>query len=251
MVRRLLILMCSESKRATPELLPAQDRYRGPLWQMLGLFRRQQPDEAAHIDVFAISAALGLIPATQAITDYDQKMTAARAAELQEQTLARFQELMHREYAQLCLGLSQVYLPALTGWKAIVPACTEVTITDGPIGTKKAQLRAWLEQREWVAATPPQRLLASAQPRGKATVAGVQLQMSRDEVFERVRSALATDPHGADRYQKWYVLIYGQKIAPKWLVSKLSGRPTTAFDASAARKVLVQLGIDVERCAEG
>ena len=250
MTQRLLILMCSESKRDTPELLPAQERYTGPLWQVLRLFRSQQPEEAATIDVYAISAAHGLIPATQAIPVYDQKMTAARAAELQLQTLDCLQQLMTEEYTQICLGLSQVYLPVLKGWETVVPEHIQVTTTGGPIGTKKAQLRAWLERREWVPAAPPPRLVAAAQPRGEATVAGVKLALSRGEVLEQARALLATDPRGSDDYMQWYVLIDEQKISPKWLVSKLSGRSIISFDASAARKVLLQLGFDIEHCAK-
>jgi ABC-type multidrug transport system ATPase subunit len=42
------------------------------------------------------------------------------------------------------------------------------------------------------------------------------------------------------------VLLDGQPVAPKWLVSQLTGLPTSDFDASAARRVLLALGIDVE-----
>lgn len=247
MSRRLLILMCSDRKRGDTELLPALERYDGPLWQVLRVFLREQPLFAAQLDVYVLSAAFGLVPASQDVPWYDQKMIPGRAAELRSSALATFHRLMIEGYEHVCLGLSQAYLPAMSGWEELVPGGTVVTIADGPIGTKKGQVRAWLEGRTWQQAEQPERFVAHETPRGEVVVAGVHLRMTRDEVLERARVALSTDGLGADRFRDWYVLVDGRAVSAKWLTSVLSGRPTSAFDAGAARRALLALGVDVER----
>ena len=251
MTRRLLILKCSARKRGEGEPIPAIERYDGPLWQVLRSFARAQPLFAADLDVYVLSAAFGLIPASQPIPLYDQTMAPERADELRPVVLERFRVLVADSYRDLCLGLSQRYLRAMLGWETLIPPGVAVTLTDGPMGTKLGQLRAWLEGRAWVPiAERPERLVADERPRGEVVIGGVALRMSRDDVLARAREALAADGQGAHRYRDWYVLVDGQPVAPKWLVSEISGLPTSAFDASAARRVLLALGIDVERVAE-
>src|SRR3954452_8533298 len=113
MARRLLILKCSARKRDGAELLPAIDRYDGPLWQVLRSFLRAQPLFAADLDVYVLSAGFGLIPAAQMIPWYDQTMAPERADELRPAVLNRLAELMGGEYTKLCLGLSHRYLRAM------------------------------------------------------------------------------------------------------------------------------------------
>jgi len=245
---RLLILKCSARKRGPVEPVPALERYDGPLWRVLRSFQRTQPLFVQDLAVYGLSAEYGLVPATQPIPDYDATMSPKRADQLRPQVLARFTELMQQDYRQLCLGVSQRYLRALQGWEDQVPAGVAVTLTDGPMGTKLGQLRAWLEGRTWQApAVQPERLVAAAQPRGTATISGVSLQISREAVLEQARQALATDGQAARRYRDWYVLVDDQRVAPKWLVSLISGIPTSRFDAGRARQVLLALGVDVER----
>lgn len=73
---RLLILSCSATKRADRGLLPARQRYDGPLWQTL---RATDPDGAL-ADCWALSAKFGLLRADEGIPGYDALMTADRAA---------------------------------------------------------------------------------------------------------------------------------------------------------------------------
>jgi hypothetical protein len=250
MTRRLLILKCSARKRGGTEPMPAIERYDGPLWQVLRSFVRMQPLFAADLDVYVLSAAFGLIPASQPIPPYDQTMAPERADELRPVVLECFRALVDNGYQDLCLGLSQRYLRAMRGWEMLVPPGVAVTLTDGPMGTKLGQLRAWLEGRTWEPSdVSPERLIAPEQPRGNAQIAGIQIALSRDEVLEQARAAIAKGDVGMKRYRDWYVRVDGQPVAPKWLVSLISGVPTSAFDASAARRVLLALGIDIERVA--
>lgn len=248
MASRLLILKCSARKLGGDRDIPALERYDGPLWRVLRSFQREQPMFAADLDIYVLSAAFGLIPATQQIPWYDQTMSPERAAELRPSVRLELERLMGQGYQDLCLGLSERYLVAMQGWEALVPPAMKVTRTDGPMGTKLGQLRAWLEGRDWVPVSDyPDRLEAPGSPRGEAVVAGVTLRMTRDEALQRARQALSEDGQDSARYRDWYVLIDGRRIAPKWLVSTLIGRPTSAFDASAARRALLAIGIDIER----
>lgn len=248
MPSRLLILKCSARKLGENNIIPALERYDGPLWRVLRSFLREQPLLAADIDVYVLSAAFGLIPASHDIPWYDQTMSSERAAELQHSVLCGLERLMERDYHELCLGLSDRYLAAMRGWETLIPPDVIVTLTDGPMGTKLGQLRAWLDGRVWrPVSNLPDRLEASKSPRGEAVIAGVTLRITRDEALQRARQALKENGQDSARYRDWYVLIDGHRIAPKWLVSTLTGCPTSAFDASAARRALLAIGIDIER----
>ncbi|HSH78664.1 MAG TPA: hypothetical protein VLA19_09055 [Herpetosiphonaceae bacterium] len=249
MSRRLLVLKCSARKRGTPDPIPAIERYDGPLWQVLRSMRDRQPLLLADLDVYALSAGFGLISATTGIAWYDQTMDSERADELRPAALRVFSDLMAKGYDELCLGLSHRYIRAIEGWEQHVPASMKVTITDGPMGVKLGQLRAWLNREEWTPEDRPTRIEAAAEPRGSVQLRGQTLAVRSETVLEVARRAIKHGSTDAARYREWYVSIDGARVGAKWLVSEISGLPTTAFDASAARRVLRALGITVERDA--
>ena len=72
--RQLLILSCSQRKHASPDPLPAIERYNGPLFFVLRRFFRECPHQAKQLDVYILSAAYGLISADFQTKFYDQKM---------------------------------------------------------------------------------------------------------------------------------------------------------------------------------
>lgn len=73
--RRLLILACSATKRKDPELMPAIERYNGPLWQTL---RATDPHgERAHVAF--LSAEYGFRDAQTPIARYDARLTPEKA----------------------------------------------------------------------------------------------------------------------------------------------------------------------------
>jgi hypothetical protein len=244
---RLLILKCSARKRGPIEPIAAVERYDGPLWQVLRSYRRERPKHAADLVVYGLSAEYGLIAGDTSIPHYDRTMDVDRADALIAEVLRTFSGLMAQDYAHLCLGISDRYLRAMTGWEQFVPTTCAVTITDGPMGTKLGQLRAWLEGREWTPQERPEQYIAPATPPGAVTLSGVRLELTRDEVLERARAALADNPPAAQRYRDWYVLIDDRPVAAKWLAGVISGLSTAQFDAANARRALNALGIDVHR----
>ena len=142
--RRLLILSCSKRKCSTLRLLPAMERYNGPAFQVLRRFLREQPNKAALLDVYILSAGYGLIRADRPITLYDQKMIPSRATELQPEVLMTFAEIMQSNYTSLCLVMGKTYLRALEGWECFAPKSMKLTVADGPMGIKLSQLKNWL-----------------------------------------------------------------------------------------------------------
>lgn len=248
-MRRLLVLTCSARKRLNTEGLAALERYDGPQWQLLRRIQRDQPLLVQDVDIYAISAKYGFIPATRQIPLYEQKMTLGRALEIQEQTNQAFTELLQQgHYASCCLGLSQIYHQALGQWEDY-RGSTVVSIADGPMGEKLRQIKTWLLGLPTVDVTPPASLKANQHPSGKATVAGVTIEYSKDDVLQFARDGIANNEEGIQRFRTWYVVVDNQQVAPKWLMSKLINRPTSDFSASDARRGLLALGIDIEYSA--
>jgi hypothetical protein len=250
MSRRLLILACSARKAHTDGALPAYDRYTGPLWGVLRNYIQRQPLLATDLDAYALSARFGLIPASQQIPWYDETMTPARIAQIRPNVLTTFRTLLLRGYDTLCLGLSQPYLRALEGWNRDLPANLSVTITDGTMGTKLRQLRLWLEGGSAMSPTSihGQRLdQASVKLRTEVVIGGQRLCVTCEQIMAQARAALTAEARGAENYRDWYVMIDDQRVAPKWLISLLTGLPPSRFDAGAARRALTALGIMVKR----
>lgn len=246
---RLLILKCSARKRGPAEPIAVVDRYDGPLWQVLRSYLREQPMFVADLTIYGLSAEYGLIPGDHRIPHYDATMDADRAEVLRPQVLATLRQIVTPDCRQLCLGISQRYLRALAGWEALIPKGVEVTLTDGTMGEKLGQLRAWLEGRAWTppSANRPARLTAPQKPRGEVVLSGVPIRMSREEILTAARTALQAGATGAERFRDWYVLVDDRRVSAKWLAGLISGLPPSAFDTGNACRALLALGVDVER----
>jgi hypothetical protein len=245
---RLLILSCSKRKCPSLGLLPAIERYDGMAFRVLRRFLREQPDRAKQLEVFILSAAYGLIGAEYSIPDYDQVMTPQRATELREEVIGTFADLLsNNNYGSVCLAMSKLYLATLEDWPAFMPADTVVTVTDGPQGVKLAQLKRWV----WGdLLDDPKRKHRETRSRGIARLRGVELKMTPAQVLERARTALAEDETGAEGFRDWFVEVDGRRVAPKWLVTVLTGLPVSAFTTGEARRVLHCLGIQLLKASE-
>jgi len=145
--RRLLILSCSQRKHTAENLLPAIERYNGPLFFVLRRFLCECPHEAEQLDVYILSAAYGLIPADFPTPLYDQKMNLARAIELQSQVRTTFSSILQNNYVSICFVLGKIYLKTFDGSQDMIPTLTESIVTNGPIGKKQTQLKKWLWEK--------------------------------------------------------------------------------------------------------
>jgi len=247
--KRLLILACSENKKNGPSLIPAIERYDGPMWKILRNTTKKRADSEMNLSVYVLSAEFGLIPATQPIPWYDRVMTEERAKELHRSTIDQLCLLLDEGYSQICLALSKLYLHALQGWENIIPIETLVTVIDGPMAAKPAQLSSWLKGDTWKPTEyEPHYRIEAKKRRSEIVLNGIPIRLSREEVFEKARAALASgNTIGVNNYKDWCVFIDGKPVATKWLVELISGISVGEFDAPASRRVLLGLGIDVER----
>src|SRR5262249_45105340 len=83
---------------------------------------------------------------------------------------------------------------------------------------------------------------------GRLILRGVPVTSDAEAAVLAARRGLAEDPVGASRYQIWYVPVDGVRVAPKWLVSRVTGLPVERFHSDEARRILAALGITVLRC---
>lgn len=74
MDRQLLVLGCSQSKRETPGLLPAIDRYDGSSYRVLRSYLRERQWPTS-LSVAILSAKYGLVGGFTGFEDYDERMT--------------------------------------------------------------------------------------------------------------------------------------------------------------------------------
>ena len=238
---RLLILSCSQRKRSILGLLPALERYDGPVFRVINKFMREYPFGAQSLDVYILSAKFGLIPSSQLIPNYDYRVTIQRVRELQPPTLTTLKRiLIDRQYGELFISMGKDYLRVLDGYESLIPANLKVIISTGVMGRKQAELRDWLHGGSSEA--PDNQ--AKAVQQGKAYLRDVEIALTSKQVMDVARLALAEELN-IPKYQVWYVQVDGQKVPPKWLVSKLTGLPVNTFHTNEAKRVLQQLGIEI------
>src|SRR5215471_14448479 len=143
--QRLLILACSQRKRPDLILLPALERYDGPVFYMLRKFLRECPVKECHPDVYILSAQFGLIPAHQPIANYDCRMTPQRASTFRPQVLGQLRHILqNRQYKTLFISVGKDYAAALAGYERLIPSHLSVMVAIGSRGRKQAALYDWL-----------------------------------------------------------------------------------------------------------
>lgn len=236
---RCLILGCSRKKLAGAELMPAINRYDGPLYRVTRKFLRERPDEGANLEIFVLSAALGLVPSQMPIPYYDQRMTAKRAHELRPIVLRQLSHVVtSQSFGELYLCVGRGYQEALTGWETIILDHAVVTIATGSLGKRQSDLQYWLHCGE---AHP------TWSPRGHSRLREKELLLTPQEIISAARRALAEGGGNPFNYQAWYVPVDECRVSVKWLVSQLTDLPVNAFTTGQARRVLAELGVDVRR----
>jgi hypothetical protein len=234
---RAVFLSCSQRKVATERPVPAIERYDGPCFRALRKHLRANPP--GEIQIWIVSAEHGLISGRTLVPLYDRRMTAERAKELQEpirETLAAVQHGPKVVEAFACL--SSFYALAMErGWSLL--GSNAIRFARGSIGGQVSQLVQWL------GGSPSQRTDTYVTRSGGSTLCGVTVTLSAAEITDSARRWLVTDRDRAARFQTWYVPVDEHRVAPKWLVSHLTGLPVSRFRTADARRFLGQLGIEV------
>lgn len=241
---RCLILGCTASKRHDDGELPAFVRYNGPTFQVLRRFLAGAEPELKDVDVYVLSAKHGLIAADEPIEDYDRLMTTARATELQPEVSDQLREILSREFDEVFISLSGLYLQALDGFETLVPDKTRVIISQVSMGKRLTELKSWLYQLP-EGAIASEREESTVRVSGHATLRGQEIESTAEEVVILAQQALADELGTPYNFRSWYALVDGEKVSTKWLASLLSGLEVSAFQSSEARRVLKQLGVEV------
>lgn len=115
----LVVMGCSATKSRQAGLMPAIDRYQGPTWATLRANMRGLP-----LEVIALSAEHGFIPADAPIANYDRRLDADRACDiLLDPSAAWVRERVTRCAGRVFLMGGRVYRDAMIA--AIGPALVE------------------------------------------------------------------------------------------------------------------------------
>jgi hypothetical protein len=190
-----------------------------------------------------LSAEFGLIAGDALIPAYDRPMTGERARELQPAVADRLGRCLGVPGGrELFINVGREYLAALGGETSLSRLGTRVQVARGSIGRRLAELHDWLYGIE----TTP--LVSRASPAsGRLMLRGLPITGDLEAVLMAARRGLVEDPIGARRYQVWYVPVDGERVAPKWLVSRLTGLAAGSFHTDEARRILAALGVIVLR----
>ncbi|MBW4559548.1 MAG: hypothetical protein KME32_00055 [Mojavia pulchra JT2-VF2] len=238
--RYLLIVACSQRKLSNEGLMPAIARYDGPIFHLLRRFLQQKPSNPP--DTYILSAEFGLIFQDYPIPYYDRRMTKQRSQQLQPEVIDKLQHILNaRLYPEICICVGRDYFKALEGYDTVIQSSSNVQIATGSLGKKLVKLHTWLYGK-------PSELNQNHSTntlRGKACLRGVEVEMTPAQVLDAARQALTEGKGNPASYQSWYLLVDGQRVSPKWLVSYLTGLPVSSFHSSEARRMLVQLGVEV------
>ena len=233
---RALILTCSRAKRGSDDLLPALERYDGPAFRVLRRFIRDGKHPVPVVKI--ISAEYGLIDLHVPIRHYDRRMTKSRAEELRDDVAAGIAP-MCRSHAitNVMVWASDPYRSAMDGCWPSLTNSVQLHVASGSIGRRVSHLR------EWLYGQPP--CTENLQVEGRAVLRGVEVNATVADVVAVARRG--KDDTRASRFETWYVPVDERKVAPKWLVSKLTGLPVADFRTADALVVLSKLGVAVER----
>jgi hypothetical protein len=239
---RALLLSCSRRKDLSDRLVPALDRYDGPLFRVLRRYLSGQATDPPR--TWVVSAEFGLIPGAELVPCYDHVMTADRAEDLRPGVVERFaREISTSRPDQLFVSVGMTYEDALVGcWGTLDPSVV-VRFATGSIGGRASQLHTWLHGH-----TRQDDLAQKLEKaKGESTILGVTIRCSPEDILEIARAGLRERAAAAKRFQTWFVPVGSDRVAPKWLVSELSGIPVSKFRTADALRVLSCLGIETKK----
>ena len=142
-VKNLLLISCSQTKRQDAKLMPAVERYDGPVYRCLRKLIRDELYPEDEIGCLIISAKYGLITAQDYVEYYDQRMTPSRAVELRDQVQSGLKRFLSSDLQQVFINLGKDYMLALEGFHWGGYSTMEAS---GGIGQKTSQMRHWILQ---------------------------------------------------------------------------------------------------------
>jgi hypothetical protein len=239
---RLIVIGCSAHKRPDAGELPAIERYAGPSFGVLRKFLRIGGNS---VRICIVSARFGLIDAETPLPYYDERMTVPRARKLHKNVLKSFSEIIQLEtFEGTFFNLGRDYWPALEGWHAIIPPTMRIVTAQGSSGRRAALMHEWLnggieDATPFICAPHDVHL------------GGLTWHLTREEILtiarQRLRDCDIAKNSAPSQFHSWRAVVDGRSVAPKWLVSQITGLPVSAFHTEQACRALTRWGILVER----
>lgn len=234
----LVILGCSRRKKQTSRPIPAIARYDGPLFQVLRkhIRERREVPPATYI----LSGRFGLISAEFPTPRYNHRLTQTGLSVLRESVDSQVKEVVDMVQPEsVFVSVGSQYWPLLEEPILREISSDRLNIASGSIGGRASQLAHWLRSRNSENKELP------VPPRGgQSTLLGITVRLTSLEILHKAHEAALADPEGAMRFETWCVEIGKERIAPKWLVSKLFDLPVSHFRTADARRVLHELGVE-------
>ena len=161
--------------------------------------------------------------------------------ELQQSTLSELEQILNeKQYQEFFISMGKDYLRVLDGYKSLTSADLDVTVAQGSMGRKLAELRNWLHEDT----SAPHDNETKIVSQGKTSLRGIEIALTPEQIMEKVSVALAKEGN-TPKYQMWYVQVGDKQVPVKWVVHQLTGFPVSAFHTNEAKRVLQQLGIEI------
>jgi hypothetical protein len=221
--------------------MPAIDRYNGPSFRVLRRFLRETL--ISSVDVKILSGKYGLISTDYLVPYYDCHIKNSSDFYSSRVVAGLKVVLSEKEYTSFLICLGKDYLEKISGYESIIPGELTVQVARGGIGRKLSILYDWLYED----LTSFRHNKAFASPKSQVFIRDVEVKLTQKEIFSIARQAIREGVRRATAYQSWYVDVDEHRVAPKWLVSEITGLSVGNFVTNDARRVLTQLGIEVKR----
>jgi len=244
-MKRCLIIACSKAKLKDEVLLPAINRYDGPLFRVLRKYLLSENGNDTNLSIFILSARYGLISATEKIPYYDATLSSKKINELRPQVLQSLEKKYSENFfEEIFLALGKKYQTLIEGFAENTYGKPRIFYSVGGNGLKGTHLKRWLYMDNKVKISEPKVIKSrSNNIRGKATLCGREFQFTYEEILEIANNSLQKGVGNSKNFRGWYVEIGNLKVGPKWLVSQLTSIPLSKFTSGEARRVLRQFGI--------
>jgi hypothetical protein len=170
-------------------------------------------------------------------------MTPSRADTLRASVMAIFAATLRTDpFDEACVCMGSTYTRAMSDCWQFLSNRVQVHHTHGSIGGQASQLKALLHLDK----VSPRSEVVSQPRTAKATILGMQFDLTTKDVLAIARKRLTTGSKAAMRFQTKFVRIAQYRIVPKWLVRQLTGLAVSRFRTADACRVLNALGLRVE-----
>jgi hypothetical protein len=198
-------------------------------------------------DVYILSARFGLIRGDEPIPLYDRRMTPQLAEDMRKITSNKLQKLdPGRRYQCVFLSAGAAYREILSSPILAALPPERLVASTGSQGVQLAQMKSWLYQDTAPSAVHEPHISGNKAPM-QFKLRGTEYEIAPAEAITVARRSLKNGSMKGLKPTAWYVLVDGQRIPPKWLLSQLTGMSVGDFHSIEARRVLAQLGMFVRQ----